>query len=66
MFETYRATLSEEATRMLEQQAFQQHPPMALIKSMMDIESIIPNGGNCIDGTPYRVSEDVIKMFNHN
>ena len=66
VFETYRATLSEEATRELEQQAFQQHPPMALIKSMMDIESIIPDGGNCIDGTPYSVSEDVLKMFNHN
>ena len=66
VFETYRATLSEEATRVLEQQAFQQHPPMALIKSMKDIESIIPNGGECTDGTPYSVSEDVLKMFNHN
>ena len=32
-FETYRATLSEEATQVLEQQISQQHPPMALVKS---------------------------------
>ena len=58
VFETYRATLSEEATWVLEQQVAEQHPPMALVKSMKEIESIIANGGRCSDGTPYSVSKD--------
>ena len=65
VFETYRATLSEEATWVLEQQVAEQHPPMALVKSMKDIESIIANGGRCSDGTPYSLSKDVLKMFKH-
>ena len=65
VFETYRATLSEEATWVLEQQVAEQHPPMALVKSMKEIENIIGNGGRCNDGTPYSVSKDALKMFNH-
>ena len=65
VFETYSATLSEQATRVLEQQVAGQHPPMALVKSMKDIESIIANDGRCSDGTPYSVSKDVLKMFKH-
>ena len=65
VFETYSATLSEQATRLLEQQVAGQHPPMALVKSMKDIESIIANDGRCSDGTPYSVSKDVLKMFKH-
>jgi hypothetical protein len=63
VFETYRATLSEEATKMLEQQAADQHPPMALVKSKKEIQNIVVNGGECIDGTPYSVSADVLEMF---
>lgn len=65
VFETYHATLSEQATWGLEQQVAEQHPPMALVKSMKDIESIIANDGRCSDGTPYSVSKDVLKMFKH-
>ena len=66
VFETYRATLSEEATKMLEQQAADQHPPMAIVKSMKEIQSIVAEGGLCVDGTPYSVSADVLEMFVHN
>lgn len=66
VLETYRAKLSEEATWVLEQQVAEQHPPIALVKSMKDIESIIANDGRCSDGTPYSVSKDALKMFNHN
>ena len=65
VFETYRATLSEEATNVLEQQAAEQQPPMALVKRMKEIESIVTKGGNCVDGTPYSVSKDVLTMFKH-
>ena len=65
IFETYSATLSEEATWVLEQQVAGQYPPMALVKSMKDIESIIANDSRCSDGTPYSVSKDVLKMFKH-
>jgi hypothetical protein len=65
VFETYHATLSEEATNVLEQQAAEQHPPMALVKRMKEIESIVTKGGNCVDGTPYSVSKDVLTMFKH-
>ncbi len=65
VFETYRATLSEEATNVLEQQAAEQHPPMALVKRMKEIESIVTKGGKCVDGTPYSVSKDVLTMFKH-
>ena len=66
VFETYRATLSEEATKVLEQQAADQHPPMALVKSLKEIQSIVAKGGECADGTPYSVSADVLEMFVHN
>lgn len=65
VFETYRATLSEDATNVLEQQAAEQHPPMALVKKMKEIESIVTKGGKCVDGTPYSVSKDVLTMFKH-
>ena len=63
VFETYRATLSEEATKMVEQQAADQHPPMAIVKSLKEIQNIVANGGECVDGTPYSVSADVLEMF---
>ena len=66
VFETYRATLSEEATKVLEQQSADQHPPMALVKSKKEIQTIAVNGGECVDGTPYSVSADVLTMFDHN
>ena len=65
VFETYRATLSEDATNVLEQQAAEQHPLMALVKTMKEIESIVAKGGKCVDGTPYSVSKDVLTMFKH-
>lgn len=64
-FETYRATLSEEATQVLEQQISQQHPPMALVKSRKEMESLVIKGGECANKTPYSVSEDVLTMFGY-
>ena len=64
-FETYRATLSEEATQVLEQQISQQHPPMALVKSKKEMEILVIKGGECANKTPYSVSEDVLTMFKH-
>lgn len=64
-FETYRATLSEEATQVLEQQISQQHPPMALVKSKKEMEILVIKGGECAKKTPYSVSEDVLTMFKH-
>ena len=64
-FETYRATLSEEATQVLEQQISQQHPPMALVKSKKVMEILVIKGGECANKTPYSVSEDVLTMFKH-
>ena len=36
---------------------------MALVKSKKEIQNVVANGGECVDGTPYSVSADVLEMF---